>query len=297
MNKGEFISLLKKPQDIDAKHISDLQEVVQRYPYCSSSQLLLTKAFHYTDNINFEASLRKTAAYAADRSQLHALLFHSSTTEKPSPELKTIEQKDNSILKTELTEERPTAETTTTTSAPIEKPPIREKAVEELAPKQEDELDAQILSSAIHSSILLEVSDEIPEIDSLPAMHQPKEAVLTETVSDAKQSEDVSERSFSDWIRHFSDDLEEKTVEEESPKPVFIEPNNEKVEFYSASKMAKLSVQEDDDLVTETLANIYADQGSFEKAIKAFQRLQLKYPEKRVYFAGRIKEIQNQINS
>ena len=70
-----------------------------------------------------------------------------------------------------------------------------------------------------------------------------------------------------------------------------------KQEFYSASKMAKLSVQEDDDLVTETLANIYAEQGNEEKAIKAFEKLQLKYPEKKVYFAGRIKEIENQLNS
>ena len=69
-----------------------------------------------------------------------------------------------------------------------------------------------------------------------------------------------------------------------------------KTEFFSATKMARLSVQEDDDLVTETLANIYADQENYDKAIKAFEKLQLKYPEKSVYFAGRIKEIQNQIN-
>ena len=75
-----------------------------------------------------------------------------------------------------------------------------------------------------------------------------------------------------------------------------VSSNKEKAEFYSASKMAKLSVQEDDDLVTETLASIYADQGNFDKAIKAFEKLQLKYPEKRVYFAGRIKKIQNQLN-
>ncbi|MFT4757660.1 MAG: hypothetical protein ACI91R_002317, partial [Vicingaceae bacterium] len=35
----------------------------------------------------------------------------------------------------------------------------------------------------------------------------------------------------------------------------------------------------------------------FEKAIKAFEKLQLKYPEKSSYFAGRIKDIQNQLNT
>ncbi|MCK3685909.1 tetratricopeptide repeat protein [Maribellus sp. YY47] len=52
------------------------------------------------------------------------------------------------------------------------------------------------------------------------------------------------------------------------------------------------SVIENDELVTETLANIYFHQKNYEKAIKAFKKLSLKYPEKNIYFASRIKEIE-----
>jgi tetratricopeptide (TPR) repeat protein len=52
------------------------------------------------------------------------------------------------------------------------------------------------------------------------------------------------------------------------------------------------SVKENDDLITETLANIYFEQKNYEKALDAYQKLSLKYPEKSIYFASRIKEIE-----
>ena len=51
------------------------------------------------------------------------------------------------------------------------------------------------------------------------------------------------------------------------------------------------SLQESDDLMTETLANILIKQKNFSKAKNIFERLCLKYPEKSIYFAARIKEI------
>jgi len=57
------------------------------------------------------------------------------------------------------------------------------------------------------------------------------------------------------------------------------------------------SVQESDDLMTETLANIHIKQGHYQKAIEIFERLRLKYPEKSVYFADRIKEMEDLINN
>lgn len=50
-------------------------------------------------------------------------------------------------------------------------------------------------------------------------------------------------------------------------------------------------------LVTETLANVYISQGHFDKAMKAYQILKLKYPEKSSFFADRIQEIKKLKNS
>lgn len=70
-----------------------------------------------------------------------------------------------------------------------------------------------------------------------------------------------------------------------------------KTEFYSPAVQAKRSVEEDDSLVSETLANIYIEQGLLLKARSAYEKLSLLYPEKSVFFAALIKEINNSLNN
>ncbi|WP_163322141.1 hypothetical protein [Draconibacterium mangrovi] len=60
----------------------------------------------------------------------------------------------------------------------------------------------------------------------------------------------------------------------------------------SERELVEQSVKEDEELVTETLASIYFQQKNFGKALDAYKKLSLKYPEKSVYFAGRIEEIE-----
>jgi len=289
MTKNEFIQHLEVPHYVNEGDIIGIQEVIKEFPYCQSAQVVLTKAFHVSGNLNFESQLKRAAAYAADRKQLHALLFEANNIDDHSEEYAT----------SSLTEEI-----------------ASDGIIEDLTKvDKNDILEQQILASAINSSILQEVPDSIPEdlsnksfVTVLPS--EPEEEKV-ELVVQASSFNENEAHSFSEWVNFYGDaeddiqqniaenSLWEKTSEES--KAIITGTTNSslptKTEFYSATKMAKLSVQEDDDLVTETLANIYADQGSFEKAIHAFEKLQLKYPEKRVYFAGRIKEIQKSINS
>ena len=57
------------------------------------------------------------------------------------------------------------------------------------------------------------------------------------------------------------------------------------------------SVTENDELITESLASIYLQQKNYEKALTAYKKLSLKYPEKSIYFATQIEEIEKLKNA
>lgn len=64
---------------------------------------------------------------------------------------------------------------------------------------------------------------------------------------------------------------------------------DKKAENLSIVPREEESKQEPEECFTETLARIYIKQHKFDKAIKIFRRLSLKYPEKSVYFADQIR--------
>ena len=61
--------------------------------------------------------------------------------------------------------------------------------------------------------------------------------------------------------------------------------------FFTPALDAKQSLLENEHLVTETLAKIYALQGNISKAIRAYEILSLKFPQKSVYFASLIQKL------
>jgi hypothetical protein len=182
-----------------------------------------------------------------------------------------------------------------------------------------DELEKQFLWEAVNASIKmdvmgeleklpeLEVKNPIPEIQIEPL--RPKKETetppQTEPVAEEKHFNWEQSHSFFTWLVPQEEKTEEpkinqpfksKLEETEDLVDKFLkkEPRitPQKVDFYTAGNVAKLSIADTDEVVSETLASIYSKQGYFNKAIRAYEKLSLKFPEKSAYFASRIKELE-----
>ncbi|MEI8006194.1 MAG: hypothetical protein WCI48_08300 [Bacteroidota bacterium] len=81
------------------------------------------------------------------------------------------------------------------------------------------------------------------------------------------------------------DELIEKFIREE---PQMSRP---KKEFFSPTASSQKSNLDEEDIVSETLALLYAKQGNMQKAIHIYEKLSLRFSEKSRYFAAQIENL------
>ena len=124
----------------------------------------------------------------------------------------------------------------------------------------------------------------------------PAEPVRTETAH--------QENDFFSWLNSENQNQGPVNKSEITKKDSLIEKfikespsiSRPKQEFFSPEKAMKKSEVLDFAIATETLAKIYLKQGYPEKAIKVYEQLELKIPEKLSYFATLINKIKEEHN-
>lgn len=104
--------------------------------------------------------------------------------------------------------------------------------------------------------------------------------------------------SFMDWILIIKAEKIDRSTNTNSDKIIntFIKnqpkiSKNNNQNFFKPTEIGRKSIKENKDLITETLAKVYTKQKYYNKAISAYQKLSLKYPQKSSYFANQIKLI------
>jgi hypothetical protein len=312
-----------------------LKDLSEKYPYAQVFPILYLKSLSLQNNIHFEEELKKYAFRITDRAKLFDLIHLSNDVSIPAEDANPAENFVSEVLEdetiVEITKETkeneiieilpeivtPEVEILAKNEEIIEfesegegsqenlEVNIPENEVEEFPNEDSTALEKEILSHIIASSYSLELEEKVNdakiEVENISSQR-----------NEAKEKIDLNEnRSFSSWlhINSLSKQNEKTEKEPEIEKEIVKEQlinnfiQNEvkigkpKAEFFSAPKKAKESVDEDKLIYSETLANIFALQGNFPKAIKAFEQLCLTIPEKKLYFAKKIEELNKKINS
>lgn len=132
-----------------------------------------------------------------------------------------------------------------------------------------------------------------------PSVTKPNEAIVPEAATDwLRQAEEKPKAAPLAPIQAVAEkkgevdtrSLIDKFIKQQTPAAP------QKAEFFTPQQAAKRSLDDKAGMVTETLARVYAKQGNLPKAIEAYKRLALKYPEKSAYFAALQKELEAQLN-
>ncbi len=144
----------------------------------------------------------------------------------------------------------------------------------------------------------------IPEIDLNKSQEELSRemALLEEKRKSLDELKNLIEQRIIELEREKEDtNQEKKTLSKTEIIDKFIAENPQisrpKQEFYNPMVVAQTSVVDKENIISETLATIYLNQGYVEKAISVYQKLSLKNPEKSVYFAELIEKAKNKFNN
>ncbi len=264
MQVNKLYSCFNDSNNLDKLCVNELQSLVDEHPYFQPAWMLLAKAKYRTEDSSYQESLSQAAARVFNRELLYDFIF-ATTIEKPQLEkpLAKLEKK----LATEPKKEE-TLNVKPKEAKKIQSPkPIIKDNGEEV--KSKEDLQAVVkerLAAIEGEKKTVEHKNDKEEV----AGHEAKEI----------KTHDEKERSKFDIIESFI-----------KQNPSVNKPRDD--DYAEELEIAKRSLDEQFDFVSETLAEIYIKQGHLSKAKKIYKQLILKYPEKSSYFAAQIKKIES----
>ena len=265
MNVSEFLNLLQNPDTVlSSEQTRHLEELLIEYPYFQAARALYLKGLKTQESYKYNNELKKTAAYTTDRE----VLFDFITSENFN--IQQAEEKASHAMDL------------TTKNVQLD------EGFKDISTPRED----QQISHA----------DEVDIEPEFDLEENVIELAETEKPLSFNQGE---KHSFLEWLQLTSGQSNNKTEDQEQSKEKkkkfelldrFIE-NNPKIVPKETEKVQEINIKESlkldkEEVMTETLANIYVEQQKYKKAIKAYEILSLKNPEKSSFFADRIKAVE-----
>lgn len=294
LNFSQIIQLIDAPGSINQDDLTNLSAMIKEFPYCNTFHSLYLKGLQNTESIYFEKQLAKTSILSADRNKLYQLCYQST--------LKSIIESVEEVVNLDQTESKD--EKSSAIESTLEPEIVDETIQQEKITKDAllQALEEDILLEAINQSIQLDVEVEVKAINEEEITEIENNKV--EIIEAKEESKTFSSpKKLSDWLSIMqpidavnNNETLPKTKKLASPQSLIdqflkLEDKTIKVKKdpITPQQMAKMSLVENEDFVTETLANIYASQGNFLKSIKIYEQLMLTIPEKKVFFASRIR--------
>jgi len=262
LTQERFTQVVDDPDLLRRITYEELKTLALAYPYAHNLRCLLAIKARQIDHPDATRNLATAAAYSLDRTKLFLLVAPQVIVPQQvlAPE-EVLELKPIETVKREL-------------EALV--PLTREER--NFEPPMAVEAPTDYSESAVFEENIVRESGSPEPTQAQPELPAP-----------------VVRQAFSDWISHFRPPVLEQrlrpvTLDVLQPKPVAKIEESPKT-LGIAQQLAERSVAENQDVISETLAKLYAKQGYRDKSAQMYARLALLFPEKSAYFAAEIDKL------
>ena len=258
MNREEFTDFLRQPKKLNGAVVSELMDLVKEFPYCQSGRILMTLKLFLDKSVMYDAELKTTAIYVGSRKLLK----------------KHIDRLNDEAVRIVLPDEGNQREEAA-------------RVAEEKQPEPKEEATAtEPPETSVPDPERVSATDENRSytVDELKKIIE-KRIREIEAEKKGKKPEPKKEKKRS------KEEIIEQFIENE---PSISRPTTG---FFNPVDVARESVVDRENIVSETLATIYMDQGLYEKALSIYEKLILKFPEKSAYFAALIEKAKRNLKN
>ena len=267
ITQPQYLNFVIRPQELTGQDSEILYNLTDQFPYCQTSRLLYLLSLLNENSIQFSGMLKVVAAYSSDRKMLKELIERFSKPRELADKKSVLENVLNEGLK----------------EPQISK--ISDVFIDEEKVQNVDEI---LYINTKNENLLIELVDTSEKTNEpvlLNSLENEKTALEGEDQTTTTSEHSIPRKSKTEIIDQFI---------EKAPRIT-----RSRTDFFNPVDYARNSTIDKEDIVSETLASIYYEQGNIEKAIKIYEKLSLRYPEKSSYFAALIKKIKvdNNLNT
>ncbi|AGA78621.1 hypothetical protein [Echinicola vietnamensis] len=284
MNAAQFLNIIKKRNALEKEDFRSLLKLHETFPYFLVPKVLAAKYEKKISKGESQELLHWAAVQSPDRAWLKTLIegdIHFAPPVSPEPAKATPApqpSKDTTPEKAAPTAEDAPDKAASQQPSGSDRTEILRKLEENLnklrhaEADKKTESDKETPSSGAKAPKKKAVKKKDPKNDDLIETIRKKEKKV---IKDAKKQEQL------DIIKAFSKkEIKLATIKE-------IEDTGQNTD------LSKNSTQLSDKLLSESYAKLLTKQGKKAKAIDIYQKLSLKFPNKKAYFANLIKELKD----